>query len=83
MNLEEYLKKAKRILKEDAGSEGLCYRVYYTGELKEGDFTIEDTKTTVDNKISIIKFNYPKDYGFALQYLKDLGNELIKLELLF
>ena len=34
MNLHDYIAKAKKILKEDAGSEGFCYLLKYNGELK-------------------------------------------------
>lgn len=83
MDLKEYIKKAKKILKEDAGSEGLCYKVYYTGNLEAEDLIVETTKIEDGIKCSVIKFNYPKDYGFALNYLKDINIDVIKLELLF
>ena len=41
MDLKEYIARAKRILKEDAGSEGLCYCVKFKGTLKEEGFTVE------------------------------------------
>lgn len=81
MHLKEYIARAKAILNinEDAGSEGLCYLLKYTGTLKEEGLKIEET-TEEGTKI---RFDYPHDYGFALQTLKDLGVEVEKLELLF
>lgn len=80
MNYPEFIEKAKKILKEDAGSEGLSYLVEYKGTLPESeDFTIENKE---EGKAKIT-FNYPKDFGLALQCLKDQGVEVIKLELLF
>lgn len=79
MNLKEYIAKAKRILKEDAGSEGTCFLVKHEGELKEDGFKVEE-KTDKGTKI---RFDYPHDYGFALQVLKDQGINVTGLELLF
>lgn len=79
MNLHDYIAKAKRILKEDAGSEGFCYLLKYNGELKEGPFTVEE-KTEEGAKI---RFDYPRDCGLAAQELKDLGIDVINLQLLF
>ena len=74
MNLKEYIARAKKILKEDTGSEGLCYLVKFKGTLPEAVDGVQCAK---------IKFVYPKDYGFALQALKDLGVEVVALELLY
>lgn len=83
MNLKEYIARAKKILKEDAGSEGLCYLVKFKGTLPEADFTVEEKETVDGVQCAKIKFVYPKDYGFALQALKDLGVEVVALELLY
>lgn len=83
MSLREYIEKAKRILREDAGSEGMAYLLKFKGTLKEEGFIVEE-KTTEDGvQCAKIKFEYPRDYGFALQTLKDLGIEIVGLELLF
>jgi hypothetical protein len=82
MDLKEYIAKAKAVLnpiKEDAGSEGFCYLLKYSGSLKEEGFKVEE-KTEEGTKI---RFDYPHDYGFALQTLKDLGIEVEELRLLF
>lgn len=80
MNLKEYIEKARAVLNinEDAGSEGSCYLLKYKGTLKEEGFKAE--KTEEGTKIT---FDYPHDYGFALQTLKDLGIEVEELKLLF
>lgn len=83
MNLKEYIARAKRILKEDAGSEGLCYLLKFKGTLPEADFVVEDKQTEDGVQVAKIKFAYPKDCGFALQALKDLGIEIVGLELLY
>ena len=79
INFSEFCEKARVLLKEDAGSEGLSYIVKYTGTLPEEGFKVEDKS----NGQAKITFDYPHDYGFALQTLKDLGVNVIGLELLF
>lgn len=79
MNLNEFLEKAHKILNEDAGSEGFAYRLKYKGTLKEEGFKVDER----NGDTVVIRFTYPHDYGFALQTLKDLGIEVIGLELLF
>ena len=51
--------------------------------LKEEGFTVEEKSTEDGVQCAKIKFAYPRDYGFALQTLKDLGIEVVGLELLF
>lgn len=80
MNFSEFLQKAKMVLKEDAGSEGLCYIVKFKGELPEIEGMTIENKSTNEAKIT---FTMPKDYGLALQVLKDAGVEIVGLELLF
>lgn len=75
----EFLAKARMLLTEDAGSEGTAFLVKFKGELKEEGFKVEDKA----NGQAKIIFDYPHDYGFALNTLKDLGVEVIGLELLF
>lgn len=79
MNFSEFIKKAKTVLREDAGSEGTAYKVKYTGELKEEGFKVKDKA----NGEATIEFDYPRDYGYAAQTLKDLGIEIKGLELLY
>jgi len=79
MNYTELLKMGKQIFNEDAGSEGSAYKIYYKGELKEDGFKIVEKK---DGEAKIL-FDYPRDYGFAMETFKTLGVEVIKLELLY
>lgn len=80
MNFADFVKRAKMVLKEDAGSEGTAYLVKFKGNLPEEEgFTVEDK---ADGQAKII-FGFARDYGFALQTLKDLGVEVIGLELLY
>lgn len=83
MDLKEYIAKAKRVLREDAGSEGLCYLLKFKGSLKEEGFKVEEKSIEDGVKCAKIRFDFPRDYGFALQTLKDLDVEVIGLELLF
>lgn len=83
MNFSEFLEKARPILNkvkmtEDAGAEGLQYFVKYTGDLKEEGLKIDEK---VDGGAKIT-FDYPRDFGFAMQTLKDMGVEVISLELI-
>jgi len=79
MNFSEFIEKAKMVLKEDAGSEGSAYLLKYEGELKENGFKAEK----VGEGEAKILFEYPHDFGLALQVLKDLDIKVISLELLF
>ena len=86
MNVPEYIKLAKSILNEDAGSEGLEYIV----EAKAGLKAIENEAIKIDevkseNGISSarVSFAYPHDYGFALNAIKENleGIDIIALKL--
>lgn len=79
MNYPEFLKRAKQVLREDAGSEGMAYIIKYKGELKEEGFKVENKK---DGEAKIV-FEYPRDCGFALNTLKDLGIEVLEIKLLY
>lgn len=88
MNIPEYVKLAKRVLNEDAGSEGLVYLV----EAKSGLKAIENELVKIDevatsNGITSAKasFVYPHDYGFALQTIKELleGIDITALKLVY
>ena len=88
MNVPEYIKLAKAILKEDAGSEGMVYEIAAKSGLKaiEHDlFKIEEIKT--ENGISKAKatFVYPQDYGFALNTIKEALEDIqiISLSLVY
>ena len=79
MNFKDLRAKAKRILREDTGCEGLAYHLTYTGELEEEGFKVEEKA----NGTAKIVFDFPKDYGFALKTLTDLGINVVALELLY
>lgn len=83
MNMPEFLEQARAILgtsmNEDAGSEGTAYLLAYKGTLKEEGLKIENKE---DGKAKIV-FDFPHDYGFAMETLKNLGAEIISLELLY
>lgn len=88
MNVPEYIKLAKRILNEDAGSEGMVYEV----EAKSGLKAIENEIVAIDevksqNGITVARaqFAYPHDYGFALNAIKQLleGIEITALKLVY
>lgn len=88
MNVPEYIKLAKKILNEDAGSEGMVYQV----EAKSGLKAIEDKLVKIDevkteNGVTVAKatFTYPQDYGFALQTIKNLleGIDIVALKLVY
>ena len=88
MNIKEYLKLAKKVLKEDAGSEGLQYLV----EAKSGLTKLENEVLTIDEvkeanglTSARVTFAYPHDYGFALNAIKEnLENiEITSLSLVY
>lgn len=79
MSYKMFLQEAKQVFKEDAGSEGLAYLVKFKGELKEEGFKVEDKK---DGEAKIV-FDYPRDCGFALDTLKNLGVEVLGITLLY
>lgn len=76
----EFLAKARTILKEDAGSEGLAYVVKYEGKLEEAEgLHVEE----IGKGQAKLTFDYPHDYGFTVNLLKDTGVKVLALELLF
>lgn len=88
MNVPEYIKLAKQVLKEDAGSEGMQYIV----EAKSGLKALENENLIIDevkqeNGITAarVRFSYPRDYGFALNTIKENldGIEITALKLVY
>lgn len=76
----EFLAKARTILTEDAGSEGLTYIVKYEGKLEEAEgLQVEK----IEEGQAKLTFDYPHDYGFCVNLLKDMGVKVLGLELLF
>ena len=74
MNIQEYISYAKRVLNEDAGSEGMVYQVRAKAGLKP-----VETKSLVINEVveqngelvADVNFVYPHDYGFAVSMIKE------------
>lgn len=88
MNVQEFIKYAKRVLNEDAGSEGMAYKISAKSGLKaysDDKMTINEVKTVNDGTEASVQFTYPHDYGFALQSIKDaLGDiQITSLTLLY
>ena len=74
MNIPEYVKLAKKILNEDAGSEGMVYQIKAKSGLKTVDtdiLKINDVKNEGDIFVGTATFTYPHDYGFALNTINE------------
>lgn len=74
MNVPEYIKLAKKVLNEDAGSEGMQYIV----EAKSGLAALENETLIIDEvkqenglTSARVRFTFPHDYGFALNKIKE------------
>ena len=79
INIQDFLKEARRVLNEDAGSEGLTYTVKASAGLKALDndeLVIEDVHQEDGETVATVKFRYPHDYGFALMTLKQQLEDL-------
>lgn len=88
MNIPEYVKLAKKVLNEDAGSEGMMYQVKAKSGLKSVDtgvIKIADVKTEEGVSVGNASFAYPHDYGFALNAIKEAlpDIEIIALNLVY
>ena len=88
MNVPEYLKLAKKVLNEDAGSEGLVYQVSARSGLKAIDndmLKINEIKSEDGISTAVVEFAYPQDYGFALSTIKENleGIEIVSLSLIY
>lgn len=87
MNLQQYIKRAKRILTEDAGSEGMKYKVYAKSGLKavkNEAYEIKEVTNENGEQCAFVEFVYPHDYGFALNKLThDLGLDITGLRLIY
>ena len=88
MNIPQYVKLARKILNEAAGSEGMQYLV----EAKAGLKAFQNELLTIDEVRSIngittarARFAYPHDYGFALNTIKENLNDIdiISLSLVY
>ena len=88
MNVPEYLKLAKKVLNEDAGSEGLVYTISAKSGLKAIDndmLKINEIKTENGIATATVEFSYPQDYGLALATIKEHleGIDIISLSLVY
>ena len=88
MNIKQYIEYAKRVLNEDAGSEGLEYRLVAKSGLKsykDEIMTIDDIKTEDGQTVGRVMFTYSHDYGFALNLIKDALKdiEIVSLSLVY
>ena len=87
MNIPQYLKRAKMILDEHAGSEGMKYKVFAKSGLKavkNENYEISEVGTENGSATAIVEFTYPRDWGFAINTLKeDLGVEILGMQLIY
>lgn len=87
MNLSQYIKRAKSILNEHAGSEGFKYFVFAKSGLKamkNENYEISEVVSENGVQKATVDFSYPRDYGFALNTLKeDLKVEITGLQLIY
>ena len=88
MNIKEYIKYAKKVLKEDAGSEGMEYKIKAKSGLKaykDDIMTIDEVVSENGETVARAKFTYPLDYGFALSTITEAleGIEITSLSLVY
>ena len=88
MNIKDYIAYAKKVLNEDAGSEGMMYTVKALSGLKnyeDGTVTIDDVKAVNGEQSARVRFSFPHDWGYASKVVKQvLGDiDIISLELVY
>lgn len=88
MNISDYIKEAKKVLNEDAGSEGMVYCVEAKSGLSATEneqLKISEVKSENGVHCANVEFVFPHDYGFALNAIKEaLPNiEIIALKLVY
>ena len=79
MNIPDYIKLAKRVLHEDAGSEGMMYKLVAKTSIRpvETDlFTITEVEKEDDMNTAIVRFTYPRDYGYALNTIREAFEDI-------
>ena len=72
-------------INEDAGSEGLKYKAYFSGPVsvtENEEFKIMNTGKQDSYTIAEVEFAYPHDCGLAMTTLKRLYENVEKLELI-
>ena len=88
MKLSDFIARGKKILNEEAGSEGLVYTLATSQVISEMEtelLKISDIETVNGDTVARVEFTYPRDYGFALNTLKVvLGDiDIISLQLVY
>ena len=87
MNLKDYIAKAKRILSEHSGSEGIVYILKTKNTIPqiENDIVkINEVETKNGFNYAKVEFSIPRDCGFALVTLDTiLDIEIESLELIY
>lgn len=89
MNIQELIELGKPVLakiNEDAGSEGLKYKAYFSGPVsvtENEEFRIMNTGKQDSYTIAEVEFAYPHDCGLAMTTLKRLYENVEKLELIY
>lgn len=86
--LKDFIATAKKVLNEDAGSEGLVYRVTFKNKPAAIDnkaLKLDEGKQTDKGHEVKVTWSYPRDYGFALSSLKKFfpNNPVVKMELVY
>lgn len=74
MNISQFITNARKVLNEDAGSEGFLYKITSKNAIKEvktEEYEITESKKDGDVYTAQVAFTYPHDYGFAIQTLKE------------
>ena len=88
MNLSDFIARCKKILNEDAGSEGMVFTLRSASPVKavETDTVkISDVRKENGETIARVEFTFPRDCGFAANTLKAIYGdiEINSLELVY
>lgn len=88
MRLSDFIARGKKILNEDAGSEGLVYKLTTKTAIKPIDtdvVKVSDVEKELDDTVARVEFTFPRDYGFALNTLKAVYGDIdiIGLQLVY
>lgn len=88
MDIKQFIKYARKVLNEDAGSEGMQYKITAKSGLKsykDDVLSIEDLVTEDGITSATISFTYPHDYGFAINTIKEVLQdiEIVSLSLVY
>lgn len=88
MNVPEFVKLARKVLNEDAGSEGMVYKVHASTGLRAIEnetFKIDEVANENGVTTGKVTFAYPHDYGFALNTIKENleGINIVGLTLIY